>query len=66
MYLEVCNRGGGGDRVVWRVYTEFIHYVLDQIPIPTILLYHPKQKSRRGRGLRQINTCRQAHLQVIF
>jgi hypothetical protein len=33
---------------------------------PTKLLYHPKQKPRRGGGLRQINTCRQGHLQVNF
>jgi hypothetical protein len=30
------------------------------------LLYHPKQKPRRGGGLRQINTCRQVSLQVNF
>ncbi len=27
----VCNRGGGGDRVVWRAYTGIIHCVFDQI-----------------------------------
>ncbi len=33
---------------------------------PTKLLYHPKQKHRRGGGLRQINTCRQVPLLVNF
>jgi hypothetical protein len=51
----VFNRGGG-DRVVWRVPTGVIHCVFDQIPDskPTKLLYHPKQKPRKGGGLRQI------------
>ncbi len=31
---------------------------------PTKLLYRPKQKPRRGGGLRNINTCRQVPLQV--
>jgi hypothetical protein len=31
---------------------------------PAKLLYHPKQKPRRGWGLRQINTCRKVPLQV--
>ncbi len=31
---------------------------------PTKLLDHPKQKPRRGGGLRQINTCREVPLQV--
>jgi hypothetical protein len=30
------------------------------------LLDHPKQKPRRGGGLRQINTFRKVHLQVKF
>jgi hypothetical protein len=34
--------------------------------IQELLLYHPKQKPRRGGGLRQINTCRQVPLLVIF
>ncbi len=33
---------------------------------PTKLLCHPKQKSWRGRDLRQIYTCRQVPLQVNF
>ncbi len=33
---------------------------------PIKLLYHPKWKPRRGGGLRQINSCRQVHLQVNF
>ncbi len=32
----------------------------------TKFLYHPKQKPRRGGGLRQINTCPQVPLQVNF
>jgi hypothetical protein len=35
-------------------------------PEPTKLLYNPKQKPRRGGGLRQINTCRQVTLLVNF
>ncbi len=31
---------------------------------PTKLLDHPKQKPRRGGGLRQINTCRKVPLQI--
>jgi hypothetical protein len=30
------------------------------------LLDHPKQKARRGGGLRQMNTCRKVPLQVNF
>jgi hypothetical protein len=30
------------------------------------MLYHPRQKLKRGGGLRQINTCRQGPLQVNF
>ncbi len=33
---------------------------------PSKLLFRPKQKLRRGGGLRQINTCREVSLQVIF
>jgi len=33
---------------------------------PTKLLHHPKQKPRRGGGLRPINTCRIVPLQVNF
>jgi hypothetical protein len=33
---------------------------------PSKLLYHPKQKPRRGGGLRKINTCRQIPLNVNF
>ncbi len=33
---------------------------------PTKLLYHPKQKPRRGGGLRQINTCRKVPLHDNF
>jgi hypothetical protein len=33
---------------------------------PTKLPDHPKQKPRRGEGLRQINTCRTVTLQVKF
>ncbi len=33
---------------------------------PTKLLDHPKQKHRRGGGLRQINTCRKVPLHVNF
>jgi len=33
---------------------------------PTKLLYHPKQKPRRGEGLRQINTCLKVPLMVNF
>jgi hypothetical protein len=33
---------------------------------PTILLDQPKQKSRRGGGFRQINTCRKVPSQVNF
>jgi hypothetical protein len=64
MYLYNVYREGG-DRDVWRASTGVIHYVFDQIE-PTKLLYHPKQKPRRGGGLRQINTCRQIPLQVNF
>jgi hypothetical protein len=33
---------------------------------PAKLLYRPKQKPKRVRGLRQINTCRKVPLQVNF
>ncbi len=33
---------------------------------PTKLLYHPKQKPRRGGGFRQINTCRKVPYRSIF
>ncbi len=56
-----CVTGGGRDWVVWRAYTG--DYVFDKIPNLQIV-YHPKQKPRRGGGFRQINTCRQVPLLV--
>ena len=32
----VSTVSGRGDQVVWRAYTEVIHYVFDQIPVPTV------------------------------
>jgi hypothetical protein len=62
-----CVRGGeGGDRVVWRAYTGAIHCVFDQIRNLQNCFTTPKQKPRRGGGLRQLNTCRQVPLQVYF
>ncbi len=54
-----------GDRVVWRAFTGLIHWVFDQIPNLQNCFTTPN-KTRRGRGLRQINTCRQVPLQVNF
>ncbi len=55
MYLySACNREEGGIGLcgehIQKLYT----------------VYHPKQKLRRGGGLSQMNTCRQALLQVNF
>ncbi len=70
--LTVCGwgRGMAGFWVVLdQLETIFCgsltQYILpDSEPIK--LLYHPKQKSRRGGGIRQINTCRTVPVQVIF
>ncbi len=43
---------------------EFNTLYLTRFVEPTKLLDHPKQKPRRGGGLRQMNTCRQVPLQV--
>jgi hypothetical protein len=64
--------GGGGVGVwgfCWRPYLAgVLHSVSDQIQKlePSKLLDHPKQKPRKGGGLRQINTRRKIHLQVNF
>jgi hypothetical protein len=49
----------GGDLVVWRASTGVKHCVFDQNP-NLQKLQKTKQKPKRGGGLRQINTCRQA------
>ncbi len=49
---ELLPSRGEGDRVVWRAYTGIIHCLFYQIREPTKLFYHPKQKPRRGGGLR--------------
>ncbi len=58
----VCNGGGGGDRVVWREYIRSYTICIWPDSEPIKLLYHPRQKPLRRRGLRQINTCRQVPL----
>ncbi len=67
---KICNERdsvrGAGDRVVWTAYTGVIHCVFDQTPNLQNCFTTPKQKPRRGGGLRQINSCRQGLLQVNF
>jgi hypothetical protein len=67
-FIQCVTAGGEGwDQVVWRASTGVIHCVMYLTRFePTKLLYHPKQKTRRGGGLRRINTCRQSPLQVNF
>ncbi len=63
-YIQtVCGWEGVGGGVLSCVVLETIFFrslTLSFWPDsePTKLLYHPKQNPRRGRGLRQINTCR--------
>jgi hypothetical protein len=66
MYVFVqCVTGGGGIWLCGKNIQELYTVYLARFR-PTELLYHPKQKHRRGGGLRQINTCRQVPLQVNF
>ncbi len=63
---SMCNRGGGmGSGCVESINRS---YTLGVCPDSKLkkLLYYPKQKPRRREGLRQINTCSQIPLQVIF
>jgi hypothetical protein len=54
LFYAVRNGGGTGwDQVVWRASKGVIYCLLDQIP--TKSLYHPKQKPRRGGGLRHLS-----------
>ncbi len=52
--------------VLETIFCWSLHSVSGQISEPRKLLYLPKQKPRRGGGLRQINTCRKVPLQVYF
>ncbi len=61
----VCNRGGRGLGCVESIYRSYTLCIWPDSE-PTKLLYHPKQKPRRGGCLRQINTCRQVPLLVNF
>jgi hypothetical protein len=45
-------------------HTGVIHCAFDQIPNLQNCFTNPNQKSRRGGGLRQINTCSQVPLLV--
>ncbi len=53
---------------MWGVLSPVGDHILEDWPAskPTKLLDHPKQKPRRGGGLRQINTCRKVPLQLNF
>jgi hypothetical protein len=65
----VCLGGGGGGGVElsWRPYSAGIwHSVSDQIQNLQNCYTNPKQKPRRGEGLKQIYTCRKVPLQVNF
>ncbi len=62
----VCNRKGGGDRVMWRASTWVIVCVFDQIPNLQNCFITANKKARRGGGLRQIKTCREVPLLVNF
>ncbi len=68
-YIQtVCDLEGGGgvsSPVGDHILQEFNTLYLTRIRT-TKLLDHPKQKPRRGGGLRQIHTCRKVPLQVIF
>ncbi len=68
-YIQtVCGwEGGGGcwvvlETIFWRSLTLCIWPALEPRNFP----YHPKQKPRRGEGLRLINTSRKVTLQVKF
>ncbi len=62
VYTDSVWLGGGGGCPVLLKKTLYIWPDSE----PTKLLDHPKQKPRRGGGLRQINTSRKVPLQVSF
>jgi hypothetical protein len=63
----VCNRAGEGIRMCGEHLQElYIVYLTRFQTYKRKLLYHPKQKPRRGGGLRQINACRKVPLQDNF
>ncbi len=69
MYSYIVLKGwGGGGRGSVCVESIYRGYTLCIWPDsePTKLLYHLKQKSRRGGGHRPINTSRQVPLLVSF
>ncbi len=61
----MCHRVGRGSRCVESIYRSNTLCIWPDSE-STKLLYHPKQKPRRGGRLRQIITCRQVPLQVNF
>ncbi len=64
LWLEV---GGGGCWVVLEtIFSRCLTLYIWPDSETTKLPYHPKQKPRRGWGLRQINTCRKIPLQIKF
>jgi hypothetical protein len=58
--------GGGLISVRDHILQEFNTLYLTRYVEPTKLLDHPKQKPRKGGGLRQMNTCRRVPLQDFF
>jgi hypothetical protein len=64
VYAYTVCKGGGGMGFCWRPYSARVARVLHSEH--TKLVDHPKQKPRRGGGLRQINTCSKIPLQVHF
>ncbi len=63
----VCD-GGGGEIGVCGEHIQELYCTVCIWPDsePTKRLYHPKQKPRKGGGLRQINACRQVPLLVNY
>ncbi len=59
-YTDSAWQGGGGGCWVLleTIFCRSLTLSIWPDSEPTKLLYHPKQKPRRGGGLRQINTCR--------
>jgi hypothetical protein len=63
----VSGRNGAGvsSCVIGHILQEFNTQYLTRFGTYKIAS-HPKQKPKRGGGLRQINTCRKVPLQVVF
>ncbi len=67
LYIRIpCVRGRGFGVLLETIFCRTLTLCIWPDSEPTKLLHHPKQKLRRGRGLRQINTCGKVPFQVNF